>query len=196
MSELAMTVLRLSYLLLLWIFVWAAISVLRQDLYSVTRVTPRGRGRAQQPAKRSRRGRGRDARQASPAAGATPGSSAPRPIGPTSSAPGLPPRTPERTQGRPPSRLRMTAGKLAGTSVPLGKSAIVVGRAQSCSLVLDDEYASSRHARFFPTGDAWFVEDMGSTNGTFVNGQRITEPTQIGLGHVVQIGQSSMELTR
>lgn len=237
MSELAMTVLRLSYLVLLWIFVWAAISVLRQDLYSVTRVTPRGRGRAQEPARRGRkarkearqqarqlerarqaeaRGRGpyphaahqaaHEAAQHAPAqqlparqvhgrAGA-PGSASPQPIGPTDGAPNLPPRMPERAAGRPPSRLRITAGKLAGTSVPLGRSAIVVGRAQSCSLVLDDDYASSRHARLFPTGDAWFVEDLGSTNGTFVNGQRISEPTQLALGQVIQIGQSTMELTR
>lgn len=149
-----MTLLRLSYLVLLWLFVWAAISVLRQDLYSVTRVTARGRGAAAPPA-------GKRAQQ-----------------------------------DRPPGRLRLTAGKLVGTSVPLGRSAIVVGRDQACTLVLDDDYASSRHARFFPSGEAWLVEDLGSTNGTFVNGRRITTPTQLEVGHEVRIGQSVMEIAR
>ena len=198
MSELAMTVLRLSYLALLWIFVWAAISVLRKDLYSVTRVTPRGRGRAAAADSRGRRGRGRGrARGSRGSTGTEPSAPSPTPvpIGGTGHAPNLPPRA-AGNGGRPPSRVRLTAGKMAGTSLPLGRCAIVVGRAQSCTLVLDDDYASSRHARFFPQGDVWFVEDLGSTNGTFVNGQRIGEPIQLGVGEVVQIGQSSMELVR
>lgn len=171
MSELAMTLLRLSYLVLLWVFVWAAITVLRQDLYSITRVTPRGKGRRPERARRAPEPE-------------------PVPVG------AVPPRPASRPAGRQPTRLRVTAGKLAGTSVPLGKSAIVVGRAQSATLVLEDEYASTRHARFFPTGDDWFVEDLGSTNGTFVGGERINEPVRLEIGQPVQIGQSTMELTR
>lgn len=163
MSELAMTLLRLSYLVLLWVFVWAAISVLRQDLYTTTRVTQRGRGR--------------------------------RPESEVTSSPSAPAR-PSLRGGRPPTRLSVTAGKLAGTSVPLGKSAIVVGRSQSCALVLDDEYSSSRHARFFAQGETWFVEDLGSTNGTFVGGKRITEPTPLSVGQEVRIGSSVMGLSR
>lgn len=171
MSELAMTLLRLTYLVLLWAFVWAAISVLRQDLYSSTRVTSRGRGRP-----------GAKAAGQAAAAGA---SAAVRKALPTAGG-----------SSRAPSRLKVTAGKLAGTSVPLGRSAIVVGRSQGCSLVIDDEYSSSRHARFFPNGDTWFVEDLDSTNGTFVDGQRITEPTALALGQEVRIGGSAMELSR
>lgn len=181
MSELAMTLLRLSYLVLLWVFVWAAITVLRQDLYTVTKVTPRGAGRKNESARRRRQ--------------VEPDAPAPVVVGP-SGAPNVPPRPPARASGRQPSRLRVTSGKLAGTAVPLGKSAIVVGRAQSATLVLEDDYASTRHARFFPNGDAWFVEDLGSTNGTFVDGQRITGPVQLAIGQPVQIGQSTMELTR
>ncbi|MDX5317801.1 MAG: FHA domain-containing protein [Actinomycetes bacterium] len=181
MSELAVTLLRLSYLALLWVFVFAAISVLRQDLFSATRVTPRGRG--------ARTAAARDRRAPVPAAP------------PWSPSPTTPPRTsgaaPQRQSiTRPPSRLTVTAGKLAGTSLPLGGAAIVVGRAQSCTLVLEDDYASSRHARFFQQGDQWYVEDLGSTNGTTVAGRTISEPTPVNPGTEVRIGQTVLELRR
>jgi pSer/pThr/pTyr-binding forkhead associated (FHA) protein len=187
MSELAVTLLRLSYLALLWVFVFAAISVLRQDLFSATRVTPRGRS-ARTDTSRNRR---------APAAAAPAAPAAP----PSSPSPTTPPRTsgstPQRQSiTRPPSRLTVTAGKLAGTSLPLGGAAIVVGRAQSCTLVLEDDYASSRHARFFQQGDQWYVEDLGSTNGTTVAGRTISEPTPINPGTEVRIGQTVLELRR
>ena len=179
MSELAVTLLRLSYLALLWVFVFAAISVLRQDLFSATRVTQRGRG-ARADSTRARR------TPAPPAAPSTP-APPPRPAG----------TAPQRQSiTRPPSRLMVTAGKLAGTSLPLGKSAIVVGRAPSCTLVLEDDYASSRHARFFPQGDSWMIEDLGSTNGTTVAGRTISEPTPLAPGTEVRIGQTALELRR
>lgn len=166
MSELAVTLLRLSYLALLWVFVLSAISVLRKDLFSATRVTPRGRVPRPDAARRT---------PAPPAAG----------------------RVPQRQSiTRAPSRLIVTAGKLAGTSLPLGSSAIVVGRAPSCTLVLEDDYASSRHAHFFLQGETWMVEDLGSTNGTTVAGRAISEPTPLTPGAEVRIGQTALELRR
>lgn len=174
MSELAVTLLRLSYLALLWVFVFAAVSVLRQDLFSATRVTQRGRS-----ARAEARARRTPVPESSPAPRAQPG--------------GAPQR---QSITRPPSRLLVTAGKLAGTSLPLGTSAIVVGRAASCTLVLEDDYASSRHARFFPDGDGWKVEDLGSTNGTVVGGRTISEPIPLTPGTEVHIGQTVLELRR
>ena len=84
----------------------------------------------------------------------------------------------------------MTDGPLSGTSVPLTRNVIVLGRDQACTLVLDDEYASSRHARIFPSGDNWVLEDLGSTNGTFMDGRRVTEPIQLAVGSQVRIGQT------
>lgn len=198
MSELAVTLLRLSYLALLWVFVFAAISVLRQDLYSATRVTPRGPGR------RDTRSAPRPSPRRAPAGAGMAGAAAgpPAPVAvptPQAGASSLETsRTGPSRQSitRPPSRLVVTAGKLAGTSLPLGRSAIVVGRAQSCTLVLEDDYASSRHARIFPQGDQWFVEDLGSTNGTMVAGQPITEATPLTPSAQVRIGQTVMELRR
>ncbi|NEA69124.1 FHA domain-containing protein, partial [Streptomyces sp. SID12488] len=78
----------------------------------------------------------------------------------------------------------------------LRASAVVIGRAPSCTLVLDDDYSSSRHARIFPQGDQWFVEDLGSTNGTFVGEQKVEQPTPVPNGTAVRIGQSLLELQR
>jgi len=123
------------------------------------------------------------------AAGKTPTES-PVPVGET-------PRAPRRTRGSGgPTRLVVTEGPLRGTTLPLGSSAVLVGRAPSCTLVLDDDYSSSRHARIFPQGDQWFVEDLGSTNGTFVGEQRVEQPTPVPTGTAVRIGQSLLELQR
>ena len=62
--------------------------------------------------------------------------------------------------------------------------------------MLDDDYSSSRHARLFPQGDQWFVEDLGSTNGTFVGEQRVDRPTPVPTGTPVRVGQSLLELQR
>ena len=112
-------------------------------------------------------------------------------------APAQPTPTPprqSRTTG--PSRLVVTDGPLRGTIIPLGSSAVLLGRAPSCTLVLDDDYSSSRHARIYPQGGQWFVEDLGSTNGTFVADQRVEAPTPLPTGTPVRVGQSVLELQR
>ncbi len=101
---------------------------------------------------------------------------------------------PARATG--PTRLVVTGGPLTGTTLPLGASALLVGRSPSCTLVLDDEYSSSRHARFFPQDGQWYVEDLGSTNGTYVGDHRIDGPVPVGPGVPVRIGQNVLELTR
>jgi pSer/pThr/pTyr-binding forkhead associated (FHA) protein len=168
MSELTITLLRLGYLVLLWVFVLSAISVLRRDLYG-TRIV-------------SRR-----LRRAGPG-GRPPAPSAPPPA-PRESGP-----IPRRDVA--PRRLVVTTGPLRGTTVPLGGSAVLIGRAPSCTLVLDDDYSSSRHARIYPEGGRWYVEDLGSTNGTYVGRERISGPTPITVGSQVKVGQSTLELQR
>ncbi|GIG41385.1 FHA domain-containing protein FhaB/FipA [Cellulomonas phragmiteti] len=167
MSELTITLLRLGYLALLWFLVLSAITVLRRDLYG-TRIIDRRR----------------------PGGKAAPAAEAPVPVGET-------PRAPRRPRGAGgPTRLVVTEGPLRGTTLPLGSSAVLVGRAPSCTLVLDDDYSSSRHARIFPQGEQWFVEDLGSTNGTFVGETRVEQPTPVPTGTAVRIGQSLLELQR
>ena len=62
--------------------------------------------------------------------------------------------------------------------------------------MLDDDYSSTRHARIFPSEGGWYVEDLGSTNGTFVEGRRITESTPVRVGSSVRIGTTTFELRR
>ena len=95
-----------------------------------------------------------------------------------------------------PTKLTVTAGPLAGTSLPLRESGILIGRSPECALVLDDDYASGRHARIYHDGTQWFVEDLRSTNGTYLGTMRLTEPEPIRVGSVLRIGQTTVELQR
>uniref|UniRef100_UPI001357ADF8 FHA domain-containing protein FhaB/FipA n=1 Tax=Puerhibacterium puerhi TaxID=2692623 RepID=UPI001357ADF8 len=97
-------------------------------------------------------------------------------------------------RGGGPARLVVVAGPLAGTSLPLTGSSILIGRSPGSTLVLDDDYASSRHARIFPQGDQWYVEDLGSTNGTFIGDDQVTAAVPLPVGVGVQIGRSVVEL--
>jgi hypothetical protein len=83
-----------------------------------------------------------------------------------------------------------------GESYPLGDE-ITVGRGGGCGIVLTaDQFVSTVHARVFRRGDEVFVEDLGSRNGTFVNGERITSTTKIKRGDRVQFGQTVAEVGR
>ena len=83
-----------------------------------------------------------------------------------------------------------------GEVYPLGEE-ITVGRGGGCGIVLpDDHFVSTVHARLFRRGDDVFVEDLGSRNGTFVNGDTIAAPTRLRRGDRVQFGQTVGELVR
>jgi hypothetical protein len=75
-------------------------------------------------------------------------------------------------------------------------ASMTVGRAPECELRVDDTYASQQHARLFAKNDSWFVEDLGSTNGTFVNEQKLAAPAMLQPGDKVRVGQTIMELRR
>ncbi len=92
--------------------------------------------------------------------------------------------------------LVVTAGPLRGTSLMLGSTPVLIGRAPECTLVLDDDYASNRHARVFEREDEWMVEDLGSTNGTLVSGRRIEGAVPFRPGAAVRIGRTEIELRR
>ncbi len=101
----------------------------------------------------------------------------------------------KRTASRPakklPSRLRITRGKQEGLSLQLGE-AVKIGRAADCQLILDDDYVSTRHAQIVRTDDGYVVEDLGSTNGTYVNNERITSTTSFGTADTLRIGRTLM----
>jgi len=153
MSELALTLMRLGFLVLLWIAVFSSIAVLRRDLTAP-----------------------REAR------GLTVTPSAPVPA---SGKKG------KRSAGR---KLTVVEGELQGTAVPLSTSVITIGRAPDSTIVLGDDYVSTRHARIYPSGSEWVVEDLGSTNGTWINKTRLTTPTILEPGADLRIGRTTMRI--
>jgi FHA domain len=93
-----------------------------------------------------------------------------------------------------PSLLVVTAGTMAGTRLRLGPGPILIGRAEDSTLVLDDDYASTRHARITQQGQEYFLEDLGSTNGTYLDRARVTMPTPVPVGVPIRIGRTVIEL--
>lgn len=110
---------------------------------------------------------------------------------------------PARGKSKPPSRRRgspthliVVEGDNAGARAELDDAPLLIGRGSDAAIRLDDDYVSTRHARVAASGDEWFVEDLGSTNGTYVGSVRITQPTTIGLGIQVRIGKTILELRK
>jgi pSer/pThr/pTyr-binding forkhead associated (FHA) protein len=161
MSELTLTIIRLGFLAVLWLFVLTAVSVMRSDLFG-RRVAPRPTGRA-------------------------PAAPAPKPSKPAKPAKGK--------RGMP-SVLVVTKGALSGTSVRLGETPVTMGRSQESTIVLDDDYVSSRHARIFSRDGQWYVEDMGSTNGTYLDRTKVTSPTPVKIGVPIRVGKTTVELRK
>ncbi len=106
------------------------------------------------------------------------------------------PARPARTARGEPQRLLVTGGPLSGTTLPLTEQQITIGRSNDATLVLNDDYASSRHARLFPQDGQWIVEDLGSTNGTYLDRQKVTQPTPVPTGVPIRIGKTVLELRR
>lgn len=90
--------------------------------------------------------------------------------------------------------LRMLAPpELKGRSFPLGQE-VTVGRAAGCQVTIDDTYASQLHARVFQRDGQIYVEDLGSTNGTYLNRRKVTGPMVLKRGDQLQIGNTVLEL--
>ena len=155
MPALILQLTRVGFLILLWLFVLAAVRVVRADLRVASDL------RSDVAAGRGRKRAGRPAVQ------------------PASLTPAI---------------LVVTAGSLAGTRLRLGSGPILIGRAEDSTLVLDDDYASTRHARIVQQGRGYAVEDLGSTNGTYLDRARITAPTPVPIGVPIRIGRTVLEL--
>lgn len=112
-----------------------------------------------------------------------------------------PPRPPKPTRSARPTKVKGTKlvvveGSLSGTVIPLGSEQVTIGRAPDSTLVIEDDYASSRHARVYPSEGTWVIEDLGSTNGTWIDRTRITSPTVLPIGTGVRIGRTTLELRK
>jgi pSer/pThr/pTyr-binding forkhead associated (FHA) protein len=95
-----------------------------------------------------------------------------------------------------PSQVVIVEGGNRGESVSLADAPILIGRGTDAGIRLDDDYVSTRHAQIAASGDQWFVEDLGSTNGTYVGSRRIAQATAIGLGTQIRIGKTILELRK
>lgn len=197
-SQLTLTVVRVAFLVLLWLFVLTTVSVMRSDLFG-----PSAPRRPRTPGTTGPRVRaGGAAPGLPPLAVPRAGGTSPTAGGPT---PGTPPYQPSapapggrrgrrRRHGRLPQAVVVTAGASAGRSVRLGAEPITIGRAPDATLVLSDEYASAHHARLVERDGQWWVEDLGSTNGTYVDGVRITGPRPVPPGMPIRVGKTTLEL--
>jgi pSer/pThr/pTyr-binding forkhead associated (FHA) protein len=89
----------------------------------------------------------------------------------------------------PSFRLVMRSGPSAGKVFPLEKPELFVGRDLNNDVVINDPEVSRRHARFFLQGNNYVLEDLGSTNGTFINGQRLAGPYPLHEGEAITFGE-------
>jgi pSer/pThr/pTyr-binding forkhead associated (FHA) protein len=104
-------------------------------------------------------------------------------------------KPPPKRRGSP-THVVVTEGSNVGERAELEQAPILIGRGSDAAIRLDDDYVSTRHARIAASGDQWFVEDLGSTNGTYIGTVRITQPTTITLGTQVRIGKTILELRK
>jgi pSer/pThr/pTyr-binding forkhead associated (FHA) protein len=150
--ELVIQLTRAGFLALLWLFVLAALRVVRSDLHSASGMRVPIPGASKVSSKQS------------------------------------------RGKSKTPRQMVVTHGALAGTRISLEGRPIMIGRADDSTLVLDDDYASTRHARLSLRGTDWYVEDLGSTNGTYLDRAKVAGPTKVPLGVPIRIGKTVIEL--
>ena len=158
MSDLSLVLIRFGYLAVLWIFVLAAISVIRTDMFG---------------ARAARAGAGQERRAAKPSRS-----------------------KPAKPRRGDPTSVAIVEGGNAGEVISLAGAPLLIGRGNDAAIRLDDDYVSTRHARIALSGDQWYVEDLGSTNGTYVGSSRITQATAISLGTQIRIGKTILEMRK
>ncbi|MBA2699653.1 MAG: FHA domain-containing protein [Nocardioidaceae bacterium] len=158
MSELTLTLIKIGFLALLWLFVLSSVSVIKSDLFGERVDSDRTSGSSDAKSSRSSK--------------------------------------PAKRRRGAPTQLVLSQGANAGASVPLDGGPILLGRGADATIRLDDDYVSTRHARFVAHGDDWYVEDLGSTNGTYIGSQRITTPVMVSIGVQVRVGKTIAELKK
>ena len=173
MSELTLLLLRIAFLIILWAFVFVIVYSLRSDLigHRVRRMPEPSRTAAASPI----------VAPVAPAAVAVPVAA---------------PRNADRAGSRDARRLVITSGAKAGLEIDLPEEQLTIGRSSESALVIREDYASTHHARLLLWADGWVIQDLDSTNGTYLDGVRVTVPTQVPLNTPIKIGTTSFELRR
>ena len=166
MSELTLLALRFGFLIVLWAFIFAIVYALRSDLFGQ-----------------------RVRRLPSDVVAAPTSAPATQPH-----SPAKPSRNVEIATLENAKRLVITSGAKEGLEIQLSEEPITIGRSAESGLVIRDDYTSTHHARLFFWGDKWAVQDLDSTNGTYLDNVRVTVPTPVPLNTPIRIGTTSFEL--
>jgi hypothetical protein len=219
-SSLTLLLLRIGFLIVLWVFVFVIVYALRGDLFGTRAKRLPDEGAAAQashapttpPAATPAA-----APAASPAAAfpVTPqpppapsepeelGSGADSPlaglaIDRTGSIPVVPSANGKRTHATVfnASKLVITGGPRTGVEYELTAEPLTIGRSSESGLVIRDDYTSTHHARLMLWNNEWMLQDLDSTNGTFLDGERVTAPTQVPLETPIKVGMTTFELRR
>lgn len=176
MSELTLLLLRVAFLAIMWGFIFAIVYALRSDLFGekVRRMPVQNTAAPSAPA-------------APTAPAASPAAAQPtRPVAPA----------PASGNSLDATRLVIVSGSKEGLEISLPDEQLTIGRSSESGLVIRDDYTSTHHARLLRWADSWVVQDLDSTNGTFLAGQRVSVPTPIPLNTPIKIGTTSFELRR
>lgn len=185
MSELTLMILRIGFLVLLWLFIFAIVYALRSDLFGAPVRKLPGEGASGRPRRSS----------PAPAAPQTASAADTAPAPPVASPPVITPSGGAMPSAGPaPSQLVITSGVAAGTVVPLDDDTLTIGRSSSSSLIIVDEYTSTYHAKLTRNGEQWTLTDLDSTNGTKLNGSRVTGTVLLPPFTPVTIGTTTFEL--
>lgn len=115
---------------------------------------------------------------------------------PATPAPSRPTAQAEAATAESASRLVITSGAKEGLELELTAEPLTIGRSPESGLVIRDDYTSTHHARLMLWGQEWVIQDLDSTNGTFLDDVRVTVPTPVPLNTQVRIGTTSFELRR
>lgn len=212
-STLTLLVLRIGFLLLLWVFVFAIVYALRSDLFGQrVRKLQSDAAATPFPQAGSASGGAASAAAATEAVGVAGGRSSgvsdsplaglARPVtGPVENVgartgAARPAGARSMATSLTASKLVITSGPRRGTEVALGTDPLTIGRSGESGLVIRDDYTSTHHARLMLWNNEWMIQDLDSTNGTFLDGQRVTVPTQVPLDAPIKIGTTTFELRR
>jgi len=163
-SELTLFIFRIAFLVLMWVFVFFVVYAVRSDLF------------------------GQRVKRLTP----TPRVTSPEASAFLTQAHGVvSPRAATSSQAL---ALVITAGPKKGERIALGTDAITIGRASDSTLDIRDDYTSTRHAVLELRRGTWQISDLDSTNGTLVNGERISAPTAVVPGSPITVGQTVFDI--
>lgn len=176
MSELALWIVRTGFLAVLWIFIFAIISVIRSDLFGQKVVNKVASAKAPKVV----------------SAPSTPNTLTGAIGGLASASVSNSPAVVDANVVA--TKLVITEGDRKGHTVRLDRREITIGRSEDSDLIIDDEYASTHHAKLVQVNNDWLIQDLNSTNGTFLSGSRVGTPAVVKPNTPVRIGKTTFEL--